>query len=89
MLFVRFGVVGFVVLTVIYWLVVTYSRSVRRERLEDWWEELDEEEKAETDRETYVEEGMAEYEASFRPKLIFLVYVIPAIAVATLIYIIN
>ena len=35
MQFVRFAVVGFVLLTVIYVLISIYSRSVRRERLED------------------------------------------------------
>lgn len=42
MQFVRFAVVGFVLLTVIYVLISIYSRSVRRERLEDDWAELDE-----------------------------------------------
>lgn len=89
MQFVRFAVVGFVILTVIYWLIATYSRSVRRERLEDWWAELEAEGKAETDRETYVRDGMAKYDSSIRPKLILLVYIIPTIAVATLVYVIN
>lgn len=89
MQFVRFAVMGLIVLTVIYWTISTYSRSVRRERLEGWWDELNEEGKAETDRETYVEEGMARYEAGFRKKLILLVYVIPIIAVSILVYVIN
>ena len=46
MQFVRFAVVGFVLLTVIYVLISIYSRSVRRERLEDDWAELDEEARA-------------------------------------------
>lgn len=89
MQFVRFAVIGFVLLTIIYVLVSIYSRSVRRERLEEAWAELDAEGAAELDRERYVEEGMARYESGFRRKLILLIYVIPTIAVATLIYVIN
>ena len=89
MQFIRFAVVGFVLLTIVYVLVSIYSRSVRREWLEDEWAELDEEEKAATDRDTFVEAGMLRYQSGFRRKLILLVYVLPTIAVATLIYVIN
>ena len=40
-------------------------------------------------RDDFVEAGMAAYQSGFRRKLILLVYVIPTIAVATLIYVIN
>lgn len=89
MQFVRFAVFGLVILTVIYWAVSAYSRSVRREKLEEWWDELDADERAETDRESYVDDGMSAYDKSIRPKLILLVYVIPIIAVCVLIYVIN
>lgn len=89
MQFIRFVVVGFVLLSIIYVLISVYSRSVRREWLEETWAGLDPEAQAETGREAYVEAGLAEYESGFRRKLILLVYVIPTVAVATLIYVIN
>ena len=89
MQFVRFAVVGFVLLTVIYVLISIYSRSVRRERLEDDWAELDEEARAGQSRDDFIDAGMAAYQSGFRRKLILLVYVIPTIAVVTLIYVIN
>lgn len=89
MQFVRFAVLGLVILTVVYWTISVYSRSVRREKLEEWWDELNAEGRAEVDRETYVQEGLAEYDKGIRPKLILLVYVIPIIAVSALVYVIN
>ncbi len=88
MALIRLVVIGFVVLTIIYGMVWLYSRSVRREKLEKEWD-------AENPggdpaaRADYVEKGMADYHSSIRPKLILLVYVVPAIAAAVLMYLIN
>lgn len=81
----RLLIVGFVVLTVIYISLSLYSRSVRRAKLEEWWEE----EGRPGDRDTYVTEGLRDYDSSLRRKLIFGVYVVPCIAVATIIYVVN
>lgn len=81
----RLALMGFVVLSIIYVLVSIYSRSVRREKLENRWEE----EGIGGDREEFVREGLAEYDASVRRKLILGVYVVPVIVVGTLIYAIN
>ncbi|MCV2893621.1 hypothetical protein [Lentibacter sp. XHP0401] len=89
MQFIWFGILGFILLTIIYVLISIYSRSVRREWLEDEWAEQNEAGETETDRDTFVEAGMARYQSGFRRKLILLVYVIPTIAVVTLIYVIN
>ncbi len=82
---VRLLVVGLAVLTVFYWLIRIYSRSLRREKLEKRWEE----EGAKGDRDDYVRKGLEEYDASIRPKLIVLVYIVPTIVFAVLFYIIN
>ena len=83
---IRLIVFGFIGLTVIYVAISIYSRSVRREKLENWWAE---ENPGSTDmqaREAYVEQGLKEYRRGFRRKLILLVYVIPtAIVIGTLI----
>lgn len=86
MQFVRLVVGGFLILTVLYVCVSLYSRSVRREKLEDWWDEAPVEG---TTREDYIAEGMAKYEAGLRKKLIWLIFVIPPIVVTTILYFIN
>ncbi len=89
MQFVRFGILGFIVLTVIYFLVSIYSRSIRREWLEGEWAEEEREDSSEAAREAFIEAGMTKYEAGFRKKLIVLIYVIPTLLVGILVYVIN
>ena len=86
MQFVRFIVGGFIILGVIYICVSLYSRSVRREKLEGWW---DEEPIEGQTREAYIAEGMAKYEAGLRKKLIWLIFVIPPVVVGIIVYFIN
>lgn len=80
MAFVRLIVFLFIILSLVYGMVWLYSRSVRKERLEKEWE-------AENPggdpaaREAYVDEGMADYHSSIRPKLILLVYIVPTLLV--------
>jgi Ca2+/Na+ antiporter len=81
----RLAVVGFLVLTLVYWLVSVYSRSLRREALEEEWEAGDHA----MDRAQFVEEGLRAYQGSLRRRLILLVYVVPAIVVPAIIYIMN
>nr|WP_102109495.1 hypothetical protein [Kandeliimicrobium roseum] len=81
----RLALMGFVILSVIYVLLSLYSRSVRREKLENAWEA----EGRPGEREEFVRAGLAEYDSSLRRKLILGVYVIPPIVVGTLIYAIN
>ncbi|MDQ2094104.1 hypothetical protein [Rhodalgimonas zhirmunskyi] len=81
---VRLLIFGGIGLTILYFLISIYSKSVRRERLENQWAEDHPEGGDETAREAFVERGMADYESSFRPKLILLVYVIPAIFVVVI-----
>lgn len=82
-------VMGFIGLSVVYAIVWVYSQSIRREKLEDWW---DEENPGSTDmeaRDAYIEKGMAEYHAGLRPKLILLVYIIPAVLVVGTLIAVN
>ncbi len=86
MVFVRFLLFGFIGLSIIYVSLWFYSRSVRREKLEDEWDETKPEGMT---RETFVEEGMTAYHASLRPKLLLLVYVVPTIVIGAVIFISN
>ena len=79
--FIRFVFFGYLGLTVIYWLINIYSRSVRLERLENEWTEGHPDDEASDARQSFLDDGMATYHASFRPKLIGLVYIIPTILV--------
>jgi len=81
----RLIVFGFVGLTIVYWLVSIYSRSVRRETLEKRFDAGG----VEGDRDAYIEAGMADYERGLRKRLIWLVYIIPMAAMALTIYFVN
>lgn len=83
---VRLVVFGFVALGIIYLSISIYSRSVRKERLEN---EYDAEPVAGMTRDAYVKQGIEAYNKSFRPKLIGLVFVIPPLLVATIVYVTN
>ena len=74
-----------VVLTIIYVCLSLYSRSVRRGKLEARWAE----EGMPGDRETYVRQGLEEYDGSVRRKLLLGVYVVPLTLIAVLIYVTN
>lgn len=76
---------GLVGLTVIYWIISAYSRSVRREKLEN---EFDAGGIAGL-REDFVARGMAQYEHGLRKRLILLVYVVPVVLIVVIAYVVN
>ncbi|MGC3940013.1 hypothetical protein ACOTTU_19585 [Roseobacter sp. EG26] len=81
----RLLLIGFVVLTIVYFCLSFYSRAVRRGKLEAEWDATG----GPGDRETFVQSGLEEYDGSLRRKLILGVYVVPAIAMGLLIYFTN
>ncbi|WP_321364980.1 hypothetical protein [uncultured Celeribacter sp.] len=83
--FLRFLIIGFIVMTLFYGLLTVYVRSLTRERLEEDWEK----EGSIGERDAYVEEGIKAYERSFRPKLLLLVYILPLIVFAAIFYVTN
>lgn len=86
---IRLTVIGFVALTLVYISVSLYSRSVRRERLENHWAERHSDGGTDEDRAEFVHRGLRRYDKSMRRRLILLVYVIPVIVVATIVYVMN
>lgn len=80
----RLIIVGFVVLTIIYLCLSWYSRSVRRRKLEEEWHQ-----DPQGDKETFVQQGLEDYDGSLRRKLIWGVYVVPTLLVALIIYFTN
>ena len=82
---IRLFVIAFVVLSVIYVYLSIRQRWQARDELEAEFDAGG----VEGDRDTYIEEGMREYQSSLRRKLILGVYVVPLLVVATLIYVMN
>ena len=87
--FIKLVVFGFLGLSVIYLSVSIYSRSVRKERLEDEFDAAHPDGGAPGARDAFVAEGLKSYDASIRPKLIGLVYVVPTVAIGVVVYMIN
>lgn len=83
--FFRLMLFGAVAMTVVYVLVSVYSRSVRRE----WLEKKFDAGGVPGDRDTYIAQGMQAYEQGLRRKLIWLVYIIPAVVFTTVFWTLN
>jgi Ca2+/Na+ antiporter len=83
--FLRLAFFGYIALTVLYFLVSIYSRSTYREELEKEWDAN----MGPGDRAAFIDRGMADYEKGLRKKLIWLVYVIPTLAVIAALYLLN
>ncbi|WP_328588485.1 hypothetical protein [Pseudogemmobacter blasticus] len=77
-----FALVG---LTIIYFFVGLYSRSVRREKLEKRWVS----EGLEGDRDAWIEEGMKAYDRGLKKKLLWLIYILPLTAATVAFYVVN
>ena len=88
MAFIKLVIFGFIGLTVIYWSISLFARSVTKERLEKDFD-ADHPDADKTARDAFIAEGLREYDASMRPKLIGLVYVVPAVVIGTIIYTVN
>ena len=85
MAFIKLVVFGFIGLTVIYWSVSLYARSVTKERLEDEFD-ANNPEGDRAARDAFVTDGLKDYDASIRPKLVGLVYVVPTVVIGAIIY---
>ena len=89
MAFLRLIVFGFLVLSVIYLAVSWYMRSTTREELEKDWAEEHPGDDDSPERAAHITAGMAAYQKGIRPKLVLLVYIIPAIAIAAIMILTN
>ncbi len=83
---VRLVFFGFIFLSIIYLSLSWFSRSVRREKLENEW---DEERPEGVSRDQFVTDGITDYNNGLRPKLLLLVYVVPTIVITGIIYVTN
>jgi len=81
----RLVLVGYLLTAIVYVLISLYSRSLCRERLEKEWAAKG----SVGAMEDYVEAGMAEYDGSLRRRAIALIFLVPIVVVAAMIYITN
>ncbi len=86
---IRLIVFGFLFLSVIYLAVAWYSRSVRHEKLEKEWDEDHPDGGDRAKRQTFITQGMIDYNDSIRPKLLLLIYIVPMLFVGAILYITN
>ncbi|SNR38261.1 hypothetical protein EYF88_05850 [Paracoccus sediminis] len=76
--------------TVFYVLLRVYLRSLRTERLEDRWNERHPAMPGNTPaRRAFVRRSMAGFDRTLRSRLLLLVFVLPNLAVAGIIYWVN
>ncbi len=87
--FIRLIIFGFILMSIAYVAISIYSRSVRREHLEKHWAEEHPGERDTPERDAYIEAGMQDYRHGLRRKLIWLVYILPTIAVSVILYLTN
>ena len=85
--FLRAIVIWAVVGAVAYFVLRIYARSLRREALEKEWDAAPQGD-AEA-RDAFIDKGMAEYEGSLRNRLLVIIFVLPFIAIAVLLYLVN
>ena len=83
--FIRLAVFGFLFLSVVFICLSFYSRAVRKGKLRAEWEAGPKD----VDEETFLDQGLKEYEGSLRRKLIWGVYVVPMVLVCVIIYLTN
>lgn len=83
--FLRLGIVLLVGLTVLYFLLSIYGRSLARERLEKRWDGG----RGRGSRDHFIQLGLKKYERSARKRLLILVFVVPIVTIFTLIYVLN
>ncbi len=85
----RLAVVGLVVLSVVFVALRLYLRSLRRESLENEWDAARPDEPDSRAREEFIHRGMAEYDARLKRRLIWSVYVAPAVLVVVVLLVTN
>jgi hypothetical protein len=77
-------------LTLAYVVTSIYSRSVRREKLEDGWDTDPKHEGAAHDeREAFIAAGMEQYRKGLKRRLLWLIYILPTVAFGAIIYYVN
>ena len=86
---VRNIVVIFVLLSITYVVLSFKARRVQRAKLEAEYIAPDKKQDITISKDEYIAKGMQKYGKSYRPKLIFGVFLVPVFIMAVLIYLAN
>ena len=87
--FLRAIVIWAVVGAVAFFVLRIYGRSLRREALEKEWDANPPEGADAAARDAFIEKGMTDYEGSLRNRLLVIIFVLPFIVIAALLYLMN
>lgn len=71
-------------LSIAYAITSLYVRSLRREALEDEWNET-----RKGERDTFITAGMQAYEKGLKRRLLWLVYILPMAAMTAVFFYVN
>ena len=82
---VRLLVILLVALSVIYWCVFRWFEAGARDRLEAEWAR----DRPPLPRHTHVDIGLRDYRRALHRKLIWVIYVVPVVAVCITVYALN
>ncbi|MGV6848777.1 MAG: hypothetical protein ACWA5A_10400 [Marinibacterium sp.] len=83
--FLRMLIPLMIVLTIVYVGISIYSRARRKARLAQEWDHGPKD----VDREAFIDTGLEHYSQSFRRRLILLVYILPLVLIAVMVYLTN
>lgn len=86
--FMRLFLVALVFLSLVYLIVRAYARSVHREELEREWDES-RSGLSEADRDIFINAGMRVYQQGAGRRLLWLVFILPAVAFAVIVWLVN
>ncbi|MCX8510069.1 MAG: hypothetical protein ORN49_14535 [Rhodobacteraceae bacterium] len=86
---IRLFVLGFLALSLVYLMVRTYARSVRRERFEKEWDAAPPVGAGKAERRQFIEDGMRAYDHGLKKRLLWLIYILPMIALVVIVYYVN
>lgn len=79
MSFIRMILLWFIVASVLFLMLSVYLRSLTREKLEKAWDAENPEGGDAAERSAYIEAGMEAYRTGFWPKLLWFIYLVPAV----------
>ena len=89
MALIRLIVMLLILQTIVFVCVQLYSRSRRRDKLEQEWADTAGPVADAEARQAFLDAGMDEYDRSLKKKLIWAIYIVPFAVIAVLVYITN
>ena len=90
MALIRLAAVIIAIEALFYVLLSLYIRSLRRERLEETWDERHPDRAGDSEeRRAFVRRSMVGFEKTLRARLVALVFILPTLALGIIIYFVN